>query len=72
MAVYCFITSLPPAYTVKTIVSGGVTLKDYIQERAVELANYIVDTKNGESDFEEGDIFPEEAAVVVTYHTFQG
>lgn len=26
---------------------------------------------NGDSDFEEGDIFSEEAAVVVTYHTFE-
>ena len=26
---------------------------------------------NGGSDFEEGDIFSEEAAVVVTYHTFE-
>ena len=65
-------SSLLPVYTVKTVALGGITLRDYIQERAVELANYIVDTKNGESDFEEGDIFPEEAAVVVTYHTFQG
>ena len=26
---------------------------------------------NGDSDFDEGDIFPEEAEVVVTYHTFK-
>ena len=26
---------------------------------------------NGDSDFEEGDIFSEEAAVVVIYHTFE-
>ena len=36
-------TFFSPAYTVKTSVSGGVPLKDYIEERAVEIANYIID-----------------------------
>lgn len=26
---------------------------------------------NGDSDFEEGDVFPEEAKVVIIYHTFK-
>lgn len=26
---------------------------------------------DGDSDFDEGDIFPEDAEVVVTYHTFK-
>ena len=33
------------AYTVKTASSGGLSVKDYIEERAVEIANYIIDTK---------------------------
>ena len=26
---------------------------------------------NGDTDFDEGDIFPEDAKIVVTYHTFK-
>lgn len=33
----------PPAYIVKTMISGGSLLKEYIEERAVEIANYIID-----------------------------
>lgn len=33
------------AYTVKTASSEALSLKDYIEERAVEIANYIIDTK---------------------------
>lgn len=29
----------------KNSVFGGLSLKDYIEERAVELANYIIETK---------------------------
>lgn len=35
--------SPPSAYTVKTTYSGGFPLKDYIEERAVEIANYIIE-----------------------------
>lgn len=31
------------AYLVKTMYSGGFPLKDYIEERAVEIANYIIE-----------------------------
>ena len=33
------------AYTVKTVPSEDFSLKDYIEERAVEIAGYIVETK---------------------------
>ena len=33
------------AYTVKTVSSGDFSLKDYIEERAVEIAHYIIETK---------------------------
>jgi putative DeoR family transcriptional regulator (stage III sporulation protein D) len=33
------------AYIVKTVSSGAFPLKDYIEERAVELAGYIIETK---------------------------
>lgn len=32
------------AYTVKSVF-GGLAVKDYIEERAVEIAGYIVETK---------------------------
>lgn len=32
-----------PAYTVKTAFSGVFLLKDYIEQRAVEIANYIIE-----------------------------
>ena len=32
-----------PAYNVKTSIIGGFLLKGYIEERAVEIANYIID-----------------------------
>ena len=34
-----------PAYIVKTMCSGDFSLKDYIEERAVEIAEYIIETK---------------------------
>ena len=33
------------AYIVKTAFSGDFPLKDYIEERAVEIAGYIIETK---------------------------
>lgn len=36
------ILSLPPAYAVKNVLKGK-TMKDYIEERAVAIANYIID-----------------------------
>lgn len=36
---------LPHAYIVKTILLGDFPLKDYIEERAVEIASYIIETK---------------------------
>ena len=36
-------TFRPPAYIVKTMFAGGFFLKDYIEERAVEIANYIIE-----------------------------
>ena len=33
------------AYTVKNSVGGGVFLKEYIEERAVEIGNYIIETR---------------------------
>lgn len=45
----------------KDLVTGFIT-KDGSAEKVLI---------NGDSDFEEGDIFPEEAAVVVTYHTYK-
>ena len=33
------------AYTVKTTSSGAFLLKEYIEERAVEIGNYIIETK---------------------------
>ena len=41
----CYIFGNFCAYTVKTSVFGGLSVKDYIEERAVEIANYIIDTK---------------------------
>lgn len=32
-----------PAYIVKTMCSGGFPLKDYIEERAVGIARYIIE-----------------------------
>lgn len=37
---------LPHAYIVKTILLGDFPLKDYIEERAVEIASYIIETKS--------------------------
>lgn len=34
---------ITPAYIVKTRCVGVIPLKDYIEERAVEIANYIID-----------------------------
>ena len=34
-----------PAYIVKTMFAGGFFLKDYIEERAVEIAYYIIEHK---------------------------
>lgn len=34
---------LSAAYIVKTMISGGNLLKEYIEERAVAIANYIID-----------------------------
>ena len=34
-----------PAYIVKTMFAGEIFLKDYIEERAVEIAEYIVENK---------------------------
>lgn len=36
------ILSPPPAYAVKNVLKGK-TMKDYIEERAVAIANYIID-----------------------------
>ena len=44
----------------KDLVTGFITKDGSVEKVSI----------NGDSDFEEGDIFPEEAAVVVTYHTF--
>lgn len=40
------ILALLPAYTVQTEYAGAFLLKDYMEERAVEAANYIIDTKS--------------------------
>ena len=32
-----------PAYIVKTMFAGGFFLKEYIEERAVEIADYIIE-----------------------------
>lgn len=45
----------------KDLVTGFITKDGSVEKVSI----------NGDSDFEEGDIFPEEAAVVVTYHTFE-
>ena len=34
-----------PCIHCKNSIFGGLTLKDYIEERAVEIANYIIETK---------------------------
>ena len=45
-SVFClFITFKTIAYTVKTASSGALSLKDYIEERAVEVAHYIIENK---------------------------
>lgn len=36
---------ISPAYIVKTVFSGEFSLKDYIEERAVEIGDYIIKTK---------------------------
>ena len=43
--VYTNILSKSPAYTVKTVSSGDFFLKDYIEERAVEIAHYIIENR---------------------------
>ena len=35
----------PPAYIVKTVLAGVCPLKDYIEERALAVANYIVESR---------------------------
>lgn len=44
----------------KDLATGFITKDESVEKVSI----------NGDSDFEEGDIFQEEAAVVVTYHTF--
>ena len=34
---------MPLAYIVKTMIAGGFFLKDYIEERAMEIATYIIE-----------------------------
>ena len=45
----------------KDLVTGFITKDGSVEKVSI----------NGNFNFEEGDIFPEEAAVVVTYHTFK-
>lgn len=45
----------------KDLVTGWITKDGEVYKVSI----------NGDSDFDEGDIFPEEAEVVVTYHTFK-
>ena len=41
----CYIFGNFCAYTVKTASSEAFLLKEYIEERAVEIGNYIIETK---------------------------
>ena len=41
------------AYTVKTVPMEALPMKDYIEERAVEVGNYIIETKATVPDSEE-------------------
>lgn len=37
------IIKISPAYNVKTSIAGDIFLKSYIEERAMEIARYIID-----------------------------
>ena len=41
-----FIPSPSPAYTVKTVSSGDFSLKDYIEERVLDIAAYIIESNS--------------------------
>lgn len=45
----------------KDLITGFITKDGSVEKVSI----------NGDSDFDEGDIFPKEAKVVITYHTFK-
>ena len=47
--------------TIKDLVTGWITRDGEVEKVSI----------NGDTEFEEGDIFPKNATVVVTYHTFK-
>ena len=46
MVQLAFIPAPSPAYTVKTVSSGDFSLKDYIEERVLDIAGYIIESNS--------------------------